>query len=154
MEVIEGVPTIVWSNYPTDTTTVADGATRSLRFKVENVASTSNPMKIDDNLPVFHATLPIKISEASSQVVTGGPDWEIGYGPNLDSDVGMVVLFRGRAGGATLQKPPRLIYLPPGNYLQLKGSNGTVRWGGVVSCTQEVAADSNLNDGIDGSVPS
>jgi hypothetical protein len=108
-------------------------------------------MLVDSAKPIFHATKGIKVTSFTMDPIPGLTAYEIGYGPTLDSDVGMVVLYKSSANGD--ETIPRLMYIPPGNYLQFKTISGGARSLGTASFSQEVDADSNLNDAIDGTVP-
>ena len=149
LEVIEGVPTITW-NTGFDGLNLSAGQIESLQFS----AAGDDVMEIDGADYVFSTANGMIVTSLSVVTTSLNAVYEIGYGPTVDSISGWTKLWGGNAS-TSADTLPRAMYIPAGNYLTLRHVSGTalnLRVVGI-TITQEVAADSNLNDDMDGNSP-
>ena len=143
------MPTIIW-NQGFDPLNLSTGQIESLQFNT----SADDVMVIDDADHVFSTANGMIVTSLTVDTTSGSAVYEIGYGPTVDSISGWTKLW----GGSTFSSAdtlPRAMYIPAGNYLTLRHVSGTGLNLRVtnITITQEVAADSNLNDDMDGNSP-
>ena len=146
------VVTITW-NDGIDITQISGTGTLSAKFVT---SPDEKIMDIDSNDNVFSTNKDMIVSEITiSSTGDGNADFELGYGPTVDSITGWTKLWSGNVTAATPLSNPRRIFLSKGNYLTLHRIGGTqnLLFDGDISISQEVAADSNLNDDMEGNSP-
>ena len=148
VEVIEGVPTITWTG-DWDSLNLSTVAAESIKF----VTSSAQVMTVDAGDHVFSTAKDMKVTAMDIDQISGSSTFEVGYGPTVDSTSGWTKLWEGTIATSN-RSPPRTMYIPAGNYLTINRISGTgsIRLNSM-TVTQEVDADSNLNDDMDGNAP-